>query len=982
MYRVLGPVECFRGGRAVALGGVRQRRVLAALLMDADHVVSTTRLIGATWQQPPPTAQSQIQMVISRLRRALGVGPGDHVISTEPSGYRLQAGPGQLDSAVFQEHVAAAQDLARSSLDEAVARLRDGLAMWRGSALAGLEGSTVLDSWAGSLEEARLAAHELCLRLELQRGRHTETVGELMEATEAHPLREGLQGLLMQALYLSERQAEALAVYRQTRRRLIEELGVEPGARLRRLQYEILSGDTRNWLPVSTAPPVRIRHAQLPAAASVCTLPERDTDCVGRAELLERIRRQLTAAGRTADGDVPVVVLHGRGGSGKSTLAVHAAHELAGEFPDGRLYVDMQGRSLRPLTTSETLSRLLSDLGVDAADLPQGLQARAELFRKLVGRRRVLVVVDNMSADVPPSEWLPEKGSCAVLLTGRRRWPGGPGVRGLEVGSLGSEAAVELLGRIVGPSRVAAEWRTAHLIAQLCDRLPLALCIVGARLATRSGWTLEEMMHRLGDESQRLAELVHGGTAVRTVLAEAYQDLSPGARRLLRRLAAIGMPPFAGWAAPVLLGCGAGEAASTLGELLDTHLIEVVSGADADSHCYRIPDLVRVFACERAASEEPEEEIARVRHELLEVFLGLMVRAHRADYGGDHALVHGRAALRREPPVIPALLQREPLRWMDGERANLVWALREAALAGADEVCWDLAVTAVTLFENRCYHEEWLITHTEALTAVRRVGNRRGEAVLLASLGALNIRQYNFAEAGSLLERALAGFDSIGEKQGRVLALRHVAYLHRMRGDSAAALSTYQEALAGCRDFGDRAAETLVLIGMARLALAEGRLRDASALLDGALAICVEIGARRCLSQVLECRGMVLLRLKKYERAERTLERALEIVRLRGDLEGEARVAYGMGVMRLSQGRLTEAAGLLHTGTALAQSVGDQALRARGLRALGALGEATGEDALAAVSYEEARALFHQIGLAEEPGALTEVDEPVSQPAV
>lgn len=228
MYQVLGPVECFRGRRAVALGGVRQRRVLAALLMDADHVVSTTRLIEATWQQPPPTAQSQIQMVISRLRRALVVGPDEHVISTEPSGYRLQAGPGQLDSAVFQEHVAAAQDLARSSLDEAVARLRDGLAMWRGSALAGLEGSTVLDSWAGSLEETRLAAHELCLRLELQRGRHTETVGELMEATEAHPLREGLQGLLMQALYLSERQAEALAVYRQTRRRLIEELGVEP----------------------------------------------------------------------------------------------------------------------------------------------------------------------------------------------------------------------------------------------------------------------------------------------------------------------------------------------------------------------------------------------------------------------------------------------------------------------------------------------------------------------------------------------------------------------------------------------------------------------------------------------------------------------------------------------------------------------------------------------------------------------------------
>ncbi|WP_327370462.1 BTAD domain-containing putative transcriptional regulator [Streptomyces sp. NBC_01217] len=884
----------------------------------------------------------------------------------------MKIAPGQLDSKVFHEHVTMAQTLAaRRSLDRAVVRLREGLAMWRGPALAGLQGSPVLDGWAGSLQEARLAAHEFCLRLELQRGRHVEIISELMEATEANPLREGLQGLLMQALYRSQRQAEALAVYRQTRERLIEELGVEPGSQLRRLEYEILSGNTQYWEPVVTEPVVRELRPEVPVTVTSSQLPERITDFVGRARLLEQIRRQLHSGEPTADDDVPVVVLHGQGGSGKSTLAIHAAHHLSQDFPDGRLYADMQGMSLQPLTPRRILWRFLRELRVDAADIPDALEDRVELFRSLVAQRRMLIVVDDVPSEVNPLELLPVKGKCAILLTWRPRRVKASQVTLLEVSKFDGEEAVELLGRIVGQSRVVAEWQAAHLIAQLCDRLPLALRIVGSRLATRSEWKLEEMVRRLGNEPRRLGELVHGGLAVRTTLAMAYHSLSPEARRLVRRLGAIEIPTFAGWVARVLLGRGAVEWGVALHELMDAHLIEVVSGTDQDTFRYRIHDLVRVFARERAQAEEPEQEISRARHELMEVYLGLAVRAHRAEYGGDYTLLHGSAALRREPPLIPPLLSSNPLRWMDSERANLIWATREAALAGADEISWDLAVTAVTLFESHGYYDEWLITHTEALEAVRRAGNRRGEVVLLSSLGALNIFKQNLAEAGCLLREALTGFEDMGEHHGRVLVLRNLAYLQRVQGKRAEALTTYHEALTGCREVGDRAAEAHVLINIAQLGLADGRPLEAGTLLDSALAICAEIGAQRVASQALLRRGMAFLELDRFDDAERMLDRALEIVRLRGDLEGEAHVVCGLGMTRLRQDRLEEASALLHTGMTLAQSAGSQALRGRALVALGDLHRARGEDSLAALSFEEARALFLQIGLEEELEALS-----------
>jgi len=248
-FQVLGPVAVQHHGRPLAIGGARQQRILAVLLNDVNHVVPASRFIEAVWRDRPSTVQSQIQIGVSRLRKALGHPGGHRLILTKPSGYLLRLdNEQQLDSKAFQHHVSVGQTLAaRGALDEASARLRQALGMWRGPALAGIRDSPLLEAWADALEEARVAAWDTCFRVDLRLGRHLHIIGELIEAAEVNPMHEGIQGSLMQALYLSQRQADALGVYRRTRQRLVEQLGVEPGKLLRRLEYEILSGNAEKW---------------------------------------------------------------------------------------------------------------------------------------------------------------------------------------------------------------------------------------------------------------------------------------------------------------------------------------------------------------------------------------------------------------------------------------------------------------------------------------------------------------------------------------------------------------------------------------------------------------------------------------------------------------------------------------------------------------------------------------------------------------
>ena len=247
-YRILGPLEVEVEGRLVKLGGAKQRTLLAALLLRANEVVSRDRLIEDLWSgDAPDTASTALQVHVSQLRKVLG---RDTIVTRTP-GYLIAVQQGELDLERFERLVAEARGQEPAVAAE---RLRQALALWRGSPLAELDSVTFVQAERSRLEEQRLEALEERITADLELGRQAALVPELEGLVREHPLRERLRGQLMLALYRSGRQAEALEVYRSGRRLLDEELGLEPGEELRRLERAILGQDASLTAPAGVPP--------------------------------------------------------------------------------------------------------------------------------------------------------------------------------------------------------------------------------------------------------------------------------------------------------------------------------------------------------------------------------------------------------------------------------------------------------------------------------------------------------------------------------------------------------------------------------------------------------------------------------------------------------------------------------------------------------------------------------------------------------
>lgn len=243
-FRILGPLEVVVGGRLVPLVGAKQRAMLALLVVRANEVVSSYRLVDELWPGGPPAAEHSLQMHVLRLRRALASAGAGELIATCPGGYRLSVDPGRLDFDRFESQLREARPLLEAGeAERAVGHLRAALSLWRGDALVGVPLGASLSAEAARLDELRLAAVEDRIEAELVLGRHGGLVGELEALVRQHPLRERMRGLLMSALYGSGRQADALAAYQDARRTLVEGLGIEPGEPLRQLERRILLHD-------------------------------------------------------------------------------------------------------------------------------------------------------------------------------------------------------------------------------------------------------------------------------------------------------------------------------------------------------------------------------------------------------------------------------------------------------------------------------------------------------------------------------------------------------------------------------------------------------------------------------------------------------------------------------------------------------------------------------------------------------------------
>jgi DNA-binding SARP family transcriptional activator len=414
-FRILGPVEVRDGAqRQLDLGGAKPRALLSILLVHANQVVSTDRLIDQLWgEATPPTARNVLQCHVSRLRRALQAGAGgagpDPVLVTRPPGYLLRVGAGQLDLHRFEELLAQArQASAEGDRPRAAERLRAALALWRGPALA--DASEMLRRTAGArMDEARLVALEERLDADLALGRHADLVGELEALVADQQDRERPRRQLMLALYRSGRPAEALEAYRAARRRLVEEFGLEPSPALQRLERDILLADPA--LDPASSPPGIDKDEPRPAPSGPYQLPPDIDDFTGREVAVAQVQELLEGEQATA---IVISAIAGKAGVGKTALAVRVAHRLRPRFADGQLYVNLRGAEDQALDPADVLAGFLRALGVEGAVIPEGLEERVRLYRSRLADRRLLVVVDNAASEAQVRPLL----------------PGSPGLRG------------------------------------------------------------------------------------------------------------------------------------------------------------------------------------------------------------------------------------------------------------------------------------------------------------------------------------------------------------------------------------------------------------------------------------------------------------------------------------------------------------------------------------------------------------------------
>lgn len=574
-FRVLGPVALRAPDWTVPGPGLRST-LLAALLAARGGTVSADALAEMMWgESPGEGARARLQVHVHRLRRLLG---DEGALRREGAGYRLVLAPDDLDADAFDELADRALDR-QTGPEEVAASAAAALALWHGEPFEGVTGDLV-DAEAVRLADRRRAVLEAGFAARLRLGEHREILDEVRSAAAADPLHEGLQVQLMATLAAAGRRSDALAVYRDTRELLVEELGIEPGQQLRSLHEAILLGDEAT----ESDPP---RPHQLPSAPA---------QLVGRQEQLELVD-QAIPAGRGG-----TVVLTGAPGIGKTALALTWAHRHAESFPDGQLYVDLQGFGPgEPLRPERVLVAFLRSLGAPADAHGWPLTEQTTLLRSLTHGRQLLMLLDNAASAEQVRPLLTASAGCTVMITSRLSLSGlalHAGARTIEVPHLTEDLARELLRGALGQESGPEALRP---LLECCGGLPLALAIVAERARSTPGVTARGLVAEIAATGARLDrfDLGEEDGSLRSILTWSYQSLSRDAQLIFRTIGAFpGRGPDVG-ALAAISGVDHRTTARAVDELIRAHLV-TSGGVGLGQH-----DLLRDLAVELAEQEGP-----------------------------------------------------------------------------------------------------------------------------------------------------------------------------------------------------------------------------------------------------------------------------------------------------------------------------------------------------------------------------------------
>ncbi|GAA3461469.1 BTAD domain-containing putative transcriptional regulator [Saccharothrix longispora] len=901
---LLGPVELVSaGGEAVRLGAAKRRTVLAALALELNRVVSGDRLLDLVWDgSPPPQAKAALQGHIAQLRKVLADGVS---LVTRAPGYVLTGTRGDVDAFRFEDLVASARD---ADDERAVAALREALDLWRGPVLADVPGDQLREAVSARLEELRLVAvQDLATRL-FRLDRAGEVVSGLRDAVDANPLREALVSRLVLALHWTGRQAEALELFHRTRERLAEELGVDPGPELREAYQTVLAGDTAPKPPVVERAPAQ--------------LPREHRGFVGRELELSDLGESLMGQ------DSAIGLLVGPAGVGKTALALRWAHRVAGDFPDGQLFVNLRGfDETEPLDPRVALVGFLRALGLTDSQIAVDLEDQAAQYRSLLAGRRVLVLLDNARSAEQVRPLLPGSARCLVLVTSRHRLDDlvvTEGATSLHVPTLPEESAEHLLAALLGRPRIEQEPEAVAELCELCDRLPLALRIAGARLASRPRWTIQSLVDELRDEQGRLSalSLPEAGRGVHAALAVSYRELPEGAARLFRRLGLHPGTDLDSYAAAALLDINVVSARTHLRTLAYANLLH-----ESTPDRYSRHDLVRLFTHHLAATEsDVDNRVATAR--LLDYYLHVAdsARAHLSDHVRPFGPPEHRPASFPELPSHAAALD-----WFTLEEANLGLALDMALNSGQRERTWQLALCLDAFHFRRGNRLDRLALCRIGLAAARSLGDGHAEATFLLRLGS------TLADLGRI--------------------------------DEAIEACTRAASLAG----GDRDLELAALANLGYCLMADDQLDRAQAVILDALEVAREVGDKRSQASVQNNLANVLLRKHQPEEA---LRHATEALGLFPAAPSKAHTAtlHTVGAASQQLGRADEALESYRAGLALAARLGDRYQEALCHRAIGdVLEQSEGQDA-ARPHWLAALRLYRDLRLADADDVARKLD--------
>jgi len=447
------------------------------MLLHAGCTVPVGQLAEAVWDtEQPHNPRRAVQLHITRLRKMLASMTGGDVIVTGADGYRVDVRPDQIDLGRFQRRLERAEQAAkREDLDGEARALAEALAQWRGEPLAGIPSELLEREVVPRLREQWLQTVERRVEVELRRGRYAELIGELRVLTAQYPLRESLWALLMRALFGSGRRADALDAYHSARRRLADELGIEPGEELQTMHGLVLMGRSQS---ADEGP------ALLPPVPR--QLPLDVPGFVGRAVELAGLD-ELLADHPGSPAALTVGVIAGIAGVGKTTLAVHWARRVADHFPDGQLWASLRCHDpSTAVSPDRALTSFLRALGVPEAGVPADADDRASLYRSLMDGRRMLIILDDVVSPQQARPLLPGAPGSLVLITSRSHLSGlvaAEAARPLVLDPLTREEAHELLVARLGADRISAEPAAAAEIVRHCAGLPLALTIAASSLA-------------------------------------------------------------------------------------------------------------------------------------------------------------------------------------------------------------------------------------------------------------------------------------------------------------------------------------------------------------------------------------------------------------------------------------------------------------------------------------------------------------------